>query len=148
VSVEAGIEDLIGQPLLPLRDDWRDPEQAADLETARRLEAEHPDRYSEWAAGHIRWMEPWTALREGDFPEFRYFSRGRMNAADSCVDRWAEDPATAERTAIVWEGEPGDVRTVTYRDLRDRVARLVEVLLGRQLQHGPRRLPRPVEARC
>jgi acetyl-CoA synthetase len=136
VSVEAGIEDLIGQPLLPLRDAWRDPEQAADLEIARRLEAEHPDRYWEWAAGHIRWMEPWTALREGDFPDFRYFSGGRMNVADSCVDRWAEDPATAERPAIIWEGEPGDVRTLTYRDLRERVARLANGLRSLGIRRG------------
>jgi acyl-coenzyme A synthetase/AMP-(fatty) acid ligase len=46
----------------------------------------------------------------------RYFGGGLMNVADNCVDRWAEDPATAGRAAVIWEGEPGDVRTLTYAD--------------------------------
>ena len=43
--------------------------------------------------------------------DFRYFAGGQINVADNCVDRWAEDPATADRAAVIWEGEPGDVRT-------------------------------------
>ena len=38
-----------------------------------------------------------------------------MNVADNCVDRWAEDPDTAQTTAVIWEGEPGDVRTRQLR---------------------------------
>jgi len=41
-------------------------------------------------------------------------SPAQMNVADNCVDRWAEDPATADRTAVIWEGERSDVRTVSY----------------------------------
>jgi acetyl-CoA synthetase len=136
VIVEAGIEDLISRPLLPLREHRRSERQAADLARARGLEADSPDRYWEWAALHMRWMEPWTALREGEFPDFRYFAGGRMNVADNCVDRWAEDPATAEKAAIIWEGEPGEVRTITYRQLRDQVAQLANGLKSLGIGRG------------
>jgi acetyl-CoA synthetase len=136
MSIEPGVQDLISQPAIPLRPDWRSERQAADLAAARGFEAEHPDRYWEWAAGHLRWMQPWTTLREGDFPNFRYFSGGRMNVADNCVDRWAEDPQTTHREAIVWEGEPGEVRTLTYGELRDAVARLANGLKSLGIKHG------------
>ncbi|HEY2706072.1 MAG TPA: acetate--CoA ligase [Candidatus Dormibacteraeota bacterium] len=136
MSVDTGVEDLISRPMLPLGEHRLSTAQAADLATARALEAESPDRYWEWAAGHLRWMEPWTALREGGFPEFRYFAGGRMNVADNCVDRWAEDAATADRAAIIWEGEPGEVRTVTYTQLRDQVARLANGLTSLGIGRG------------
>jgi acetyl-CoA synthetase len=71
----------------------------------------------------MRWQQPWQTLREGGFGDVRYYVGGRLNVADNCVDRHAENPATAERDAIIWEGEPGDVRRLTYHDLREQVAR-------------------------
>ncbi len=136
MNTDPGIQDLINQPLVPLREAWRSGRQAADLATARGHEAESPDRYWEWAARHLRWTEPWTALREGELPDFRYFSGGRVNVADNCVDRWAEDAATADRRAIIWEGEPGEVRTLTYRELRDQVARLANGLRSLGIGRG------------
>ena len=56
--------------------------------------------------------------------------------ADNCVDRWAEDPATADRAAVIWEGEPGDIRTVTYRQLRDEVSALAAGLLDLGVKQG------------
>ena len=71
-----------------------------------------------------RWLTPWTTVRTGEIDDFRYFEGGQINVADNCVDRWAEDPATADRAAVVWEGEPGDTRTLTYAQLADEVGRL------------------------
>ena len=55
--------------------------------------------------------------------DVRYFEGGTLNVADNCVDRHAEDPARADSPAVIWEGEDGAVRTLTYRMLRDDVAK-------------------------
>src|SRR5262245_66474135 len=74
-------------------------------------------------------MRPWDEVRSGELPEFRYFTGGLINVADNCVDRWAEDPATADRPAVVWEGEPGDTRTVSYAELARESSSLAAGLL-------------------
>ena len=76
-----------------------------------------------------RWSTPWETVRTGGMDGFRYFEGGRLNVAENCVDRWAEDPATAGRAAVVWEGEPGDVRTRTYAELADEVSALAAGLV-------------------
>jgi acetyl-CoA synthetase len=100
------------------------------------LDAEDPDRYWAWVADKQRWMTPWETIRTGGITDARYFEGGRINVADNCVDRWAEDPATAERAAVVWEGEPGDARTVTYRELAGEVARLAAGLASLGVGRG------------
>lgn len=115
---------LISAPLLPLPDAWRAPDRAEEIAHARALHDHDPDDYWVWVAEQFRWITPWHTVRTGELGDFRYFEGGRINVADNCVDRWAEDPATADRAAIVWEGEPGDTRTVTYAELADEVSRL------------------------
>lgn len=130
------IEALTASELRALPDRWRLPAQAALLAHARAAEAAGPDGYWQWAAAHLRWMQPWDTLRDGEFGTFRYFAGGYLNVADNCVDRHAENPATAERDAIIWEGEPGDVRRLSYRALRDEVARCANGLRARGVQRG------------
>ena len=80
-----------------------------------------------------------TPCAPASVDDFRYFDGGRINVADNCVDRWAEDPATADRAAVVWEGEPGDTRTVTYAELADEVSALAAGLLALGVSQGRRR---------
>jgi acetyl-CoA synthetase len=115
---------LISAPLLPLEERWRSPARAEELAECRARHDVDPDEYWAWVAEQHRWLTPWQTLRTGELGDFRYFSGGRINVADNCVDRWADDPATAQRTAVVWEGEPGDTRTLTYAELADEVDRL------------------------
>ncbi len=117
------LSQLLATPLQPLREQWRSAAQASLLADARSRDAESPDSYWTWVAEQQRWMQPWDTVRTGQLGDFTYFAGGRMNVADNCVDRWAEDPATADRTAVIWEGEPGDVRTVSYAALADEVSR-------------------------
>jgi acetyl-CoA synthetase len=116
------LAQLINNPLRPLPPEWTVPDRVAALRAARDLG--DPDAYWEWVAHQHRWSTPWHTVRSGDVEDFRYFEGGRINVADNCVDRWAEDPATAGRAAVVWEGEPGDVRTLSYAELADEVSRL------------------------
>lgn len=115
---------LISAPILPLREDWRSAEHARAAATARALHDKDPDSYWEWVARQQRWARAWHSVRSGELGDFRYFDGGLINVAENCVDRWAEDPATAGRAAVIWEGEPGETRTLTYRELADDVSRL------------------------
>lgn len=128
------LAQLLASPLRPLPPEWTRPERVEALEAARAFT--DPDEYWAWAAGQQRWSTPWHTLRTGEIDSFRYFEGGRINVADNCLDRWAEDPATAGRTAVVWEGEPGDVRTLTYAELADEVSRLAAGLLALGVQKG------------
>ncbi|WP_225920677.1 AMP-binding protein [Pseudonocardia oceani] len=125
---------MLDSPIVPLRPEWTVPERVEQLAAARALDG--PDAYWEWVARQQRWSTPWTSVRTGEIDAFRYFEGGRLNVADNCVDRWAEDPATADRAAVVWEGEPGDTRTVTYAELAGEVSRLAAGLLGLGVRKG------------
>ncbi|RTL63573.1 MAG: acetyl-coenzyme A synthetase [Pseudonocardiaceae bacterium] len=127
------LAQLLDTPLRPLPPEWRVASRVSSLADARALE---PDAYWEWVARQQRWSKPWDTVRTGGVSDFRYFDGGLINVADNCVDRWAECPSTAERAAIVWEGEPGDVRTVTYAELADEVSRLAAGLLDLGVGEG------------
>ena len=128
------LAQLIAEPLAPLPSRWTVPDRVADLERARASGS--ADDYWEWVARQQRWMRPWTSVRTGELPDFRYFEGGQINVCDNCVDRWAEDPATADRAAVVWEGEPGDVRTLTYGQLAAEVTRLAAGLASLGVGRG------------
>src|ERR1700712_6057460 len=115
---------LISAPLIPLRREQPSERYAAEIAEARARHDRDPDDYWAWVADQHRWLTPYDTVRTGELGDFRYFDGGRINVADNCVDRWAEDPATADRPAVVWEGEPGDSRTLTYAQLADEVSRL------------------------
>ncbi|TNC23771.1 AMP-binding protein [Amycolatopsis alkalitolerans] len=130
------LNQLISASLLPLRKQCYSRERAEELLAARALHDEDPDKYWAWVAGQQRWIRPWTTLRSGGLTDFRYFEGGLINVADNCVDRWAEDATAADTAAIIWEGEPGDSRTVTYRELAAEVSSLAAGLLDLGVTKG------------
>ena len=134
VAGSDSLAQLLGAPIVPLRPEWRVPERVEALAAARALGG--PDAYWEWVAQQQRWSTPWTTVRSGEIDDFRFFEGGTIDVADNCVDRWAEDPATAGRAAVVWEGEQGDSRTLTYVELADEVNRLAAGLLGLGVAKG------------
>ncbi|MBN9735688.1 MULTISPECIES: AMP-binding protein [unclassified Pseudonocardia] len=121
------LAQLIATPLQPLPARWTVQERVDELAEVRALGS--ADEYWEWVARRQRWSQPWESVRSGGITDFRYFAGGRINVADNCVDRWAEDPGTAGRRALIWEGEPGEVRTLTYAELADEVSRLAAGLV-------------------
>src|SRR5207244_1584974 len=67
----------------------------------------------------------------------RWFEGGKLNASANCVDRHAE--RTPDRLAILWEGDdPRETRRITYRELRDEVSRLANVLSSLGVRKGDR----------
>ena len=106
---------------------------AAVYERARR------DPQAFWAeqAGQLEWSTPWTTVLEGAGPDARWFVGGRLNASVSCLDRHVRG-ATRTKAALIWEGEPGDRRTMTYFELYREVNKFASVLRGLGVEKGDR----------
>ncbi|MGQ9896525.1 MAG: acetate--CoA ligase [Acidobacteriota bacterium] len=109
-------------------------------ELAARLYAEaEADFEAFWArqAAALDWMTPWTHVLEWRPPHAKWFIGGKLNIAANCLDRHLK---TWRRTkaAIVWEGEPGDTRTLTYWELHREVCRLANVLKKFGVRAGDR----------
>ena len=103
----------------------------SSLERYRRLhEASLEDPEAFWAAvarETVRWERPFTRTLDWAPPFAKWFPDGTLNAADNCLDRHLSGP-TADRVALHWEGEPGERRTLTYRELAQSVNRLAGAL--------------------
>jgi acetyl-CoA synthetase len=75
-----------------------------------------PVKFWEKQAKQLRWMKPWKKALEWKLPYAKWFVGGRLNVSDNCLDRHVEG-AKKNKAAIIFEGEPGDSRVLTYRDL-------------------------------
>jgi acetyl-CoA synthetase len=87
----------------------------------------------------IRFERPYDRVVDlGDGIEWaRWWPGARMNIVATCLDQWLDGP-TADRTAVVWEGEPGEVRRLTYRELHEEVCRLARALRRLGVTSGDR----------
>ena len=102
-----------------------------------------------WArfARELEWQRPLTRVLEWDPPNARWFVDGQLNACVNCVDRHVRG-ARRNKAALIWEGEPGDQRTLTYFDLYRQVsavrqrAEIVWHPQGRPRRHLPAAHPR------
>ena len=101
-----------------------------------RAEAD-PERF--WAdfASELEWSSPWERVLEWTPPHAKWFVGGTLNASVNCVDRHARGPRR-NKAAIVWEGEPGDRRTLTYFDLYRQVSQFANVLKALGVKRGDR----------
>src|SRR5215813_11467402 len=96
--------------------------------------AKNPVRFWEGWAKQLDWFTPWKKTLEWKAPNAKWFIGGKLNVSYNCLDRHI---TTARRTkaALIWEGEPGDTRTLTYWDLYREVNRFAAALK----QHGVKR---------
>src|SRR5436309_14356583 len=92
-----------------------------------------------WAeqASRLVWSRPWDRVVDWDPPWVKWFVGGKLNVSHNCLDRHVEDGG-GEKVAYYWEGEPGDRRTITYRDLLDDVCRLANGLRSQGVDKGDR----------
>ena len=86
-------------------------------------------------ASELRWFQPYTKVLEGNPPEARWFVGGQTNASYNCLDAHLDTPRR-NKTAIIWEGEPGDVRVLTYHMLHREVCRFANVLKSQGIRRG------------
>ena len=92
-----------------------------------------------WAeqADRLTWFRRWETVMEWSPPWVKWFAGGRLNASYNCLDRHVE-AGGGDKVAYYWEGEPGEERTMTYRDLLKEVARFANALRSLGVQKGDR----------
>ncbi len=102
---------------------------------------EEADRDHEgfWAkfASELEWSRPWDTVCEWTPPTVKWFLGGQINASVNCVDRHVRT-ARRNKAALIWEGEPGDRRTLTYWDLYQDVNRFANALRNLGVEKGDR----------
>jgi acetyl-CoA synthetase len=92
-----------------------------------------------WAniAKELHWFEPWTKTLDWNAPWAKWFVGGKINISYNCLDRHVASERR-NKTAILWEGEPGDERALTYAQLLAEVERFANVLKGLGVVKGDR----------
>ncbi len=108
-------------------------------DTAPYEEAERdPEGFWEKFAGELEWSRKWTTVLDWSHPPHaKWFVGGQINASVNCVDRHIRT-ARRNKAAIIWEGEPGDRRTLTYFDLYRQVSAFANVLKSLGVVKGDR----------
>ena len=97
------------------------------------------DRLAYWEhwAKQLHWFEPWTDVLEWDPPFAKWFVGGRLNVSHNCLDRHL-DGWRANKAALIWEGEPGDRKVLTYRQLHREVCLFANALRNLGVDRGDR----------
>ena len=109
----------------------------AEYEAMYRRSVEQPEEFWAEAAGELEWFAPWTKVIEGEAQHAKWFVDGKLNLSHNCVDRHALG-ARKDKVALLWEGEPGEVRKLTYGELHEQVQRFANVLKGLGVKSGDR----------
>ena len=123
-------EEFVARANVPAGDAHRD--------LADRAEADPEAFWGDIAARELHWFRKWDRVMDAsDAPFYKWFTGGRTNMAYNCLDRhcktWRKN-----RAAIIWEGEPGDRRVLTYQELLRSVQRFANVLKAQGFKAGDR----------
>jgi len=109
----------------------------AELESLRREAHEHPEEFWARMAEELHWFRKWDTVLQWQPPHAQWFVGGKINISYNCLDRhlstWRRNKA-----ALIWEGEPGDTRTLTYQQLHREVCCFANVLKRAGVQQGDR----------
>jgi acetyl-CoA synthetase len=109
-----------------------------ELERLREEARREPEAFwGRMAEAELHWFKKWDAVLEWELPHARWFVGGKINIAYNCLDRhlatWRRNKA-----ALIWEGEPGEQRTLTYQQLHAEVCRFSNVLKRMGILAGDR----------
>jgi acetyl-CoA synthetase len=99
--------------------------------------ARDPETFWAEQARELEWFTPWSKVLEWDPPWAKWFVGGQLNASVNCLDRHVRT-ARRNKAALIWEGEPGDRRTLTYWDLYREVCKFANVLDRLGVRRGDR----------
>jgi acetyl-CoA synthetase len=116
--------------------EWRAHARVTDPDIYERA-AEDPEAFWEGWARELEWSRPWTQVLDWQPPHAKWFVGGQLNASVNCLDRHVRT-ARRNTAALIWEGEPGDRRTLTYFDLYRQVCQFANVLKGLGVRKGDR----------
>src|SRR5438105_5240010 len=99
--------------------------------------ARDPEAYWAKEAEALHWVQRWSKVLDWHPPRAKWFIGGKINVSYNCIDRHIDSPRR-NKAAIVWEGEPGDRRTLTYWDLYVEVQKFANVLKKLGVRRGDR----------
>ena len=113
--------------------------EQANVRDASVYEEAERDPEGFWArfAGELEWMAPWSRVLDWNPPHAKWFVGGKLNVSANCLDRHVRT-ARRNKAAIIWEGEPGDQRTLTYWELHREVNRFASALKSLGVKQGDR----------
>ncbi|NLO88918.1 MAG: acetate--CoA ligase [Clostridia bacterium] len=111
----------------------------ANVSDPKIYEEAAKDREAYWAkqAERLHWFKKWDKVLEWNPPFAKWFIGGKLNASYNCVDRHFNSQRR-QKPAIIWEGEPGDQRVLTYEDLYYEVNKFANVLKNLGVKKGDR----------
>ena len=107
------------------------------LDLYRRAEQDPEAFWGEVASRELHWFEKWNKVLEWNPPQAKWFAGGKLNVSYNCLDRHLTTHRK-NKAAILWEGEPGEQRTITYQELHRLVVRFASVLKMRGYKAGDR----------
>ncbi len=99
--------------------------------------AADPEAFWAGFAKELEWIAPWTKVLDWHAPDAKWFVGGKINISANCLDRHVRT-ARRNKAAFIWEGEPGDRRTLTYFDLYRQVCQFANVLKSLGVKKGDR----------
>jgi acetyl-CoA synthetase len=109
----------------------------ADYERLYRQSIDDPEAFWAGIAQELHWFKPWEKVLEWNLPLAQWFVGGKINLCYNCVDRHALG-ARRDKTALIWEGEPGEVRRLTYAELHVEVQKFANALKTLGIKKGDR----------
>ena len=109
----------------------------AEYESMYRQSIADPETFWANAACEIEWFEPFTSVVEGEMGSAKWFTGGKLNLSHNCVDRHATG-SRRDKVALLWEGEPGEVRRITFGELHEQVQGFANVLKTLGVNKGDR----------
>jgi acetyl-CoA synthetase len=131
------IETLLDeQRSFPPPDGFRARAHVRDESVYERARKDREAYWADWAK-QLDWIKPWDRVLEWKPPHAKWFLGGKLNASANCLDRHVT-AGRGDRVALIWEGEPGEVRRLTYAELLQQVGRFANVLKSLGVGRGDR----------
>ncbi|HWW61176.1 MAG TPA: AMP-binding protein, partial [Thermoanaerobaculia bacterium] len=130
----------------PPSEEFRANANVSDPEIWSKANADRESFWAGWAA-QLDWHTKWDKVLEWNPPYAQWFLGGKLNASHNCLDRHLA--TRGDKLALIWEGEPGEIRKVTYRELHAEVSQFANALKSLGVAKGDRvaiYLPLIVEA--
>jgi acetyl-CoA synthetase len=131
---------LVEKRVFKPRQDFAKNARIKSLDQYRRMYREsirQPAKFWTREASELVWRARWKKVLEWKAPFAKWFVGGKLNISENCLDRHLTGPRR-NKAAIIWEGEPGDKRTLTYQQLHREVCRFANVLKRSDIKKGDR----------
>ena len=109
-----------------------------DYKALHQRSIQDPEGFWSEVASELHWFRKWdTVLNDDDKPFFKWFEGGKTNISYNCLDRHLDGP-NRDKPAIIWEGEPGESKNLTYAEMHSLVCRFANVLKSLGVKKGDR----------